>query len=490
MLPLGAPCERARDCTSGICLAAALGGVCSRECGDASECFDLGEAACSPVVEGGAVRALCAPLPDGSRPMGAACAVDDECEARVCQEGQCSEVCDDDGDCLTNQVCAPFPRAGSVGEVYSGCGYRSRIGALQVDDVDLGTLELGAGRVTTLELAVPPDTVSITFQARRISGDPLDLTFVTVRDPHGTTVLDVNRILELEDQPLRWIPLDTGELIAALLPNSTPDRLPMVPGLHRWSIAAVPRTSADTGSARVRLRALVKRGPRGSATEGSLDLDIHLAGVGLTAESAPSDARLQGALSRLATILAPAGIRVGDVAYHTVGDSRFAIIDSVTGADSELAQLFRLSADRAGRRLSMFLVRSISASGEGFRALGIAGGIPGPVDEHGTRNSGVVIAFDPAVIGSGTSGADRAGHVMAHEIGHYLGLYHVTERNRPCGPGETEGCAPFGGEDTLADTTRGDTTNLMHWSVVSGGANDRLSAGQGFVLRASALEVP
>jgi hypothetical protein len=132
----------------------------------------------------------------------------------------------------------------------------------------------------------------------------------------------------------------------------------------------------------------------------------------------------------------------------------------------------------------LFLVRSIRGR-EGFAALGISGGIPGPTGVHGTGHSGVVVAFDPAVIGS--DGA-LAGHVMAHETGHFLGLFHVTERLRPCDPAEMPpGCSPWGGTDTIDDTTHGDDTNLMHWAVVGAGTNDRLTPGQAYVLLRSAL---
>ena len=82
------------------------------------------------------------------------------------------------------------------------------------------------------------------------------------------------------------------------------------------------------------------------------------------------------------------------------------------------------------------------------------------------------------------------GQILSHEMGHYVGLFHSTEQARPCGPGEdpsTVDCAPFGGGDQLADTTRGDTTNLMYWSIVGSGTNTDLTAGQGHVYRMSAL---
>lgn len=42
----------------------------------------------------------------------------------------------------------------------------------------------------------------------------------------------------------------------------------------------------------------------------------------------------------------------------------------------------------------------------------------------------------------------------------------------------------------LSDTSRGDTSLLMHWSIVGGGSNTTLSDGQGQVLRWSALPLP
>ena len=80
----------------------------------------------------------------------------------------------------------------------------------------------------------------------------------------------------------------------------------------------------------------------------------------------------------------------------------------------------------------------------------------------------------------------------AHETGHYLGLFHSSERARPCEPGETPGeddCGPFGAGDTLADTAYGDRDNLMYYRIVDGGANHALSAGQAFVLRRNPLVV-
>ena len=73
--------------------------------------------------------------------------------------------------------------------------------------------------------------------------------------------------------------------------------------------------------------------------------------------------------------------------------------------------------------------------------------------------------------------------ILAHECGHFMGLFHTTENGRACGAGEvpsaTDMCVPFGGTDVIGDTNRGDTTNLMHFVVL--GSNWNLTSGQGFV---------
>ena len=483
-LPIFAPCTSDAACMSGICLPAALGGVCTIACTDSQRCFDEGELACSAVVRGGEVRTICTPLPAAPRPMGAPCTADDHCEARVCHEGQCTEVCDDDLDCRPGQICTELPRAPGT---YRGCGYTPRAGAIAIEEIDLGERVLGAATGGRLEIATPPDAVSLTLQARRTTGDPLPLSFVEVTDPSGRVLFDVREVYALADPLERWLPLDTGESITMTIPNSTPDRFAFVPGSHRWSVGAI----AESGSASVRLSAIIKRAAGRTVSSGTLDLNVHLVGVGVTAAQAPGHARLQTALSRLETILSrEAAIALGDIDYFDVTGAdatRYSVIDSTEGEDSELAGLFRLSAPRAGRRLNIYVVRSIDSSAGGFQSIGVAGGIPGPVGMHGTQHSGVVTAFD-----SGVVSAEMVGHVLAHEIGHYLGLFHATERIRPCGDDETpdDGCLPFGAGDTLADTPRGDMANLMYWSIVGSGSNQDLSAGQAFVIRLNPLVGP
>lgn len=494
--PAGTPCTRDDECEGRVCLPAALGGVCSLECTRPEDCFVFpSEAGCSALAEPGA-RTVCVVGPPGGAGVGEGCSTDDDCLARICQDGQCSEVCSDTDQCVPGTRCVDLERAGAGGATFLGCGYPSFSGRIDTYEVDYGVRDIQAGFGEMLTLATPPDAVSVTFQARQTRGPDHDISFLSVTDPDGLQLFDVGEIVMLNDQPIRWLPSETFDVASMLVPNTTPDRVTFVPGIHHWSVGPIPTASGDTTSASLRLSALVKRARGGAVTTARVDLNIFIVGIsGLSAANADTNSKLQGALTRLDAILSPTGVTVGAVRYFDITGAdatRYQVIDSADGIDSELSGLFRLSGSGAARGVNIFLVRSISGgSGGGFRALGIAGGIPGPAGIHGTGHSGIVASFSDAVVGSGTTGANVVGQIFAHEMGHYVGLFHSTEQARPCGAGEvpsdTNVCAPFGGGDQLADTRRGDNGNLMYWSIVGSGTNTELSDGQGHVYRMSAL---
>jgi hypothetical protein len=475
---LGSPCAADGECTSGYCLPPGRGGVCSTPCATPNDCIasvPFG-AACSAVSHGGGIETACIPFVASGSPLGHQCAADSTCESSTCVEAQCTEACASVDDCILGQSCTNVPWGGGT---FRGCGYDPGSGVVEID---LGDHDIRAAFGTgDLEFAIPPDAVSVTLRARRIGGDPLGVSFYEVHNPRDEMIYDVGEFFMLRDTPERWWAASDDEAIAMLVPNGTTDRIAFYTGRHTFSLLALRRTMDDMGTTRVHASALVKRG----GTSGAIDLNVFLVGVGITAAAAPTSTRVQNALNRFRTIMAPAGITLGDVQFIDVGGAdatTYQVIDTTMGASSELAGLFRLSAGRTGHRVNVFLVRSVMG-GSGFNTLGIAGGIPGATSMHGTAHSGVVVSFDSGVI-SGTG----AGHVMAHEISHFLGLYHVTERERPCGASEMPpGCSPFGGTDTIGDTTRGDDTNLMHWAIVGMGSNTGISTGQSYVLGRSPL---
>lgn len=484
LLLLGEPCTMDAECNSGICLPPDRGGVCSRTCEDPLQC-SAGvsfSAACAPVTRGGAVGTYCIPFNGTGVLNGDPCGSNAECQSSTCVAGLCTEACDDARDCTLGTDCGGTPYEAGT---FSGCQLPSG----NPYQVLLPDVSLRAGFGNSLQrVALPSDVASVTLQSTHRSGDSLPMAFNQVTQVEGGTTIehfDLGDLFDWIDQPNRWIPQDGYEAVAMGVPMSTGDRVRLRQRSIRFSVLAFQREMGDMGSTVIQPSVLVRRGA--DPGTGVLDVAVHLVGVGVSASDAPGNTRVQTMLSRMDDILAGVRIRRGTTTYHDVSSSTLAVIDSAEGPDSELAQLFRMSAGRSGRVLSLFLVRSIEAGGDGFNTLGIAGGIPGPVGIHGTMHSGVAIAFDRSVVGDS---ARLAGHIAAHEGGHYLGLFHVTERIRPCTGSETPEtttCMPFGGGDTLADTTHGDESNLMNWSLVGMGSNTGLSSGQGHVLRHSNL---
>ena len=498
----GEPCTAPSQCLSGICLPPAQGGVCAASCTDRESCGGGLDLACSPVgldLDGdGSVDsavAACVPADPTGDFLAAFCRNDSDCESRVCLRNQCQEACDDDIDCLFGQVCTDIGYPGADAVTYRGCGYTARSGAVAVDDVSLGSPSVSTGFPSSrINFAIPNDAVSVTLMGRTTAGTQIPLSFINVWDPTNARSFDYAELVSWVDQPVRWLPINSEEQISMLIPNSTPDRITFRRGRYGFTVAGL--SGGTSGSATVELSARVKRASGGDVSSGTLDLNVFLVGLGITASAARTHTRLQNALSELDSILGAAGVSIGTIDYIEIGGSAgstFGVIDSSDGPDSEMARLLRMSEGRTNEAINVFLVRGISegAGESGGIALGIAGGIPGPPGVHGTGHSGVLVSFDTSVVGTDHR---VVAQIAAHEIGHYLGLYHNRENARVCpdgtGPTESDPCAPFGGGDVLEDTSRSDGNNLMWYAL--GGADGRtyitrLSDGQSFVLLRSAV---
>ena len=164
------------------------------------------------------------------------------------------------------------------------------------------------------------------------------------------------------------------------------------------------------------------------------------------------------------------------------GASALKVIDSVDGPGNELGQLFSKS-QNLGQGINFFFVQEIVGGDEGFIILGIAGGIPGPPAIQGTVHSGVALTMmgfrdQPVVLGQ----------TMAHEGGHYLGLFHTSESGGTSHDPlpDTAQCkasndADFDGYVTTQECSGRGSDNFMFWLAAEG--SNRVSDEQGRVVR-------
>lgn len=208
---------------------------------------------------------------------------------------------------------------------------------------------------------------------------------------------------------------------------------------------------------------------------------------GLDAASAETDENFQAVLEQFETEWGSAGLQP---IYNYVdfgGDaSCFAVVDVTDDDYSEFNDLLRTSAPDNARSMTFFLVQEIAnASAGGATILGLSAGPPGAAATHGTSKSGVIVS----AIDIDSAPGDVA-KIMAHEGGHFLGLYHTTEKDgSQFDPiGDSPECPPANDTDgngtmNTAECGGKGAENVMWWTLTEGNAS--FSDDQGWVVRRS-----
>ena len=181
---------------------------------------------------------------------------------------------------------------------------------------------------------------------------------------------------------------------------------------------------------------------------GQLDVVVYFAtatagGSPLTAATADADPDLGRMKQTLTGLFANAGITSANVTFRDLPlDVQNRYVGGVhvdqTGACAELPQLLKNAA--RGNTFNAFMVSDFVETTTGsIDTVGIDGTIPGPASIGGTVASGAAVWAANLRHNSGTSlcqgkpdyqncGADETAYIIAHEAGHFLGLYHVTEQ--------------------------------------------------------------
>lgn len=284
-----------------------------------------------------------------------------------------------------------------------------------------------------------------------------------------------------------------------------------------------PGTATAFDRGRYRLFLLTRPAAAGAAAipaSGTLDVTFHLVDapapgqiLQIDAAAAPTHPAARRLVESYGKLLANAGLCLGTVTFlDAPGWARTRFGAGVTDADpsvcGDFSQLLTLSVP-VQRTLDLFLVTRITFdSGSGaFAVVGLDGTIPGPATVNGTVASGAMIAAEDLRAGTCPApggaldlvrcGADLVAYVAAHEAGHFLGLYHVTEsagdRWDPLGSTPRCSCACQTGpcNDLVASSCRRSTTcgggqNLMFW-LLETSSRGYLTGEQGQVVRASPL---
>jgi hypothetical protein len=472
--PIGAPCLQDSQCLSGTCMTetatngAWSGGYCVRACSATEED--------QPCPGNDGVCAV-APQSDGSRYhlcLGS-CTTSVDCRPEYfCSAHAGTSTADALGVCL--------PRCEKLGcgagficdKAVGACVVDATSSAPVVERINLGQTLLSrrGADFKTFSVAVPSDAVSFTMIASALNPD-VTVALIQVTTPGGQVVFDY---FDPTASAFRGpVALYVGQPMAALYPNSP--RLTLVPGSYQLVLAA---DSSALSEAKVDV--LIKK-QSGVLQGGTLPVGLWFTRQQhLTAQTARTDTRFQDALTQLTQIYAGVGIQLGPFTYTDLtgpdAEALAVIQDSV-----QLGQLFSHASSSDGRALNFFFIDQFNLEG-GTGVIGVSGGLPGPPGVPGLPRGGVAVALS-LLIGR----SDMLAETMAHEGGHYLGLFHTTERT-----GQTF--------DPLLDTPECPTSadanvdmivdnkecaskgadNLMFWSTTGMAPQRKLTNDQRFVL--------
>jgi hypothetical protein len=394
LLADGTPCTLPADCASAECLALPEGSRCGRTCEEASDCGAM--FACGIGVVAGEPAGLCGQA--GAGAAGAACVDDDDCSDLLCADHLCLEACAD----VCARDCSPAVLLRGGHDVERSVCPPAAPGP----DVVLGPLPTGATGESELATFDVPAGVAA-FSISVIDAEGLRVAVASLVAPDGTVVADADG----EPAGLQRVHHYIG-VASALVPATDDARARVQAGTYGLVVGTYDPAVFDAlqpvsgGVERVEIT-FTREGTQG----GLLDLELHWApALGITAADAPANATVTELLAQIQALLGQARIHVGNVGHHDLP------ADADTVEDGYEARALCTSVTTPGprhRSVNVLVVADLS-----FTA-GFAGGIPGPTGLHGTNASGIVA--------ESLGGGHDTGTLLAHEIGHFLGLRHTTE---------------------------------------------------------------
>ncbi|MCG9873328.1 MAG: choice-of-anchor D domain-containing protein [Leptospiraceae bacterium] len=229
-------------------------------------------------------------------------------------------------------------------------------------------------------------------------------------------------------------------------------------------------------------------------------------------------AGLQTAVDRMKTIYAQDTVKVDlEFTATVLSNSEYLTIaelsDDTASVTSSLSKLYKNTGSvQDANSLNIYITKDESQVGG---VLGISSGIPGLPGITGTKKAGMVVFLEAhrssGSVGDVLSSGDQIflGDTMAHEAGHFLGLYHLVESSGLNSANnssvkfnqdpllETPVC--FSSRDTNSNgrvdiseclgtgSTNSGALNLMFWAGDGATSQTQLTGEQGWIIRRNPL---
>jgi hypothetical protein len=419
--PPGGPCLDHGECESNICLPGAEGGYCAQACADEDECVP---ASCGLVVvsrdSGDSLAAVCVESTPGAGLLGHVCASDADCFTGICHDDECAELCTDCG-----------PGASCEVVVIERAGHSAELAACQWDaaraDLELGPVAVDTSGSPEISFEIPAGLASFTIVLVHDFSDYTQrVGFISLVGPDDTLLFDYDdEVQDLNQGSIRY-----PGASAVLVPSTDDPAARPQPGTYRLRVGIYEtdfQTFTPVAGEIDRVAVIFESL---GASGGVLDVNLFFApATGLSAAEAPASSYVATILATVASHWEAGTVNLGQVSYADLS----ATYNEVDTSDQvrEICDLYSAPGPHRAAA-NLFIVDSIAF------AAGYTGGTPAPPGLFATPATGVVVEM--------MGNARDTGTVLAHELGHFLGLKHTTRLN------QTEDGWEVAGDDGVLDT--------------------------------------